>query len=367
MSDPAWPRRKTRSVRFLDLTVSGQDPIRVESMTKTDTRDIEATSGQIERLAQRGCELVRVAVPDEAAGKALKGIVSRSRIPVMADIHFDYRLALEAVRSGVHGLRVNPGNLGEDWKAQEIARAAGDAGLPIRVGVNAGSLARGGGERPARAEELAARMVEAGLREAEVLEKAGLDQILISFKAFDLRVTLLAHRMAAACCDLPFHAGITEAGPAPEGLVRSAAGLGLLVAEGLVDTLRVSLTDEPETEVEAGYSILSSMGLRQRGPILISCPTCGRCETDLKSAARRVRDALRDLDFPITVAVMGCPVNGPGEAKHADVGIAAGRGKAVLFAKGRPIRTVPEPEMVQALLEACRAWHEGEGYADKKG
>ena len=326
----------------------------MESMTKTDTRDVASTVAQIRRLAGRGCEMARVAVPDERAARALKEIVSQSPIPIMADIHFDHRLTLLSMDAGVHGLRINPGNIGGEDKVKAVADKSLEKDIPVRVGVNAGSLAKGGGDRPRKSLRLAEAMVEAGLNEVEILERRGVKEILFSMKAFDVGVTVEGCRLAAKSCPYPFHAGITEAGPAPEGMIRSSAGLGILLAEGLADTIRVSLTDEPEAEVDTAYSLLAAMGLRRRGPVLVSCPTCGRCELDLRPVASAVREGLREIRSPITVAVMGCPVNGPGEAKHADVGVAGGRGKAVLFMKGEVVRSLKEDEMVEALLDACR-------------
>jgi len=354
MTETIWPRRETRLIRFGSLGVGGGQPVRVESMTKTDTRDVEGTSQQIQRLACGGCEMVRVAVPDEKAAEALKQIVARTSVPVMADIHFDHRLALLSMEAGVQGLRINPGNIGGEDQVKAVADKSLEKGIPLRVGVNAGSLAKGGKARPQGGRPLVEAMVEAGLREVEILERRGVKDILFSMKAFDVDVTVEGCRLAAQYCPYPFHAGITEAGPVPEGMIRSAAGLGILLAEGLADTIRISLTDEPEREVETAYALLAAMGIRRRGPVLISCPTCGRCEVDLRPVVEAVREGLREMSSAITVAVMGCPVNGPGEAKHADVGVAGGRGKALLFMKGQVVRSVPEDEMVQALLDACR-------------
>lgn len=354
MKDVSWPRRTTKNVHFGSLGVGGDQPVRVESMTKTDTRDVTKTLSQIQRLEDRGCEMVRVAVPDEQAAHALASIVPGSGIPIMADIHFDHRLALLAMDAGVHGIRINPGNIGSEAKVRSVASKALDKGIPLRVGVNAGSLVKGGKARPEPPGQLARAMVEAGLRQADLLERIGVREILFSMKAFDVRVTVEACRLAAKKCAYPFHAGITEAGPPPEGVVRSAAGLGVLLAEGLADTIRVSLTEVPEVEVDTAYTLLAAMGLRQRGPVLVSCPTCGRCEVDLGAVVREVREGLRAMDAPITVAVMGCPVNGPGEARHADVGVAGGRGKGLLFMKGEVVRSISEDQMAEALLQACR-------------
>jgi (E)-4-hydroxy-3-methylbut-2-enyl-diphosphate synthase len=343
-----FPRRRTRPVSVGGVVVGGGAPVVVQAMTKTDTRDVRATAAQVRRLERAGAEIVRLAVPDRAAAEALREIRQRSRVPLIADIHFDHRLALAALDAGVDGLRLNPGNIGSADKVREVVRAAGKRGVPIRIGVNSGSLekdilARAGGAT-------AAAMVESALRHVRLLEDLDFRLIKISLKASDISRTLEAYRLLAARVDYPFHAGITEAGRLFTGSVKSAAGLALLLAEGLADTLRVSLTAPPEKEVFVAWQILQSMGLRTRGATLVSCPTCGRCEADLMGVAARVEKVVLGLKKPLTVAVMGCTVNGPGEAKEADIGLACGRGGGVIFRKGKVLRKVPASRMADELI-----------------
>jgi (E)-4-hydroxy-3-methylbut-2-enyl-diphosphate synthase len=317
-------------------------------MTDTDTRDIDATAAQIRKLEGHGCEIVRVAVPDREAAAALSAIKQQSRIPLIADIHFDYRLALESLAAGVDGLRINPGNIGSRERVRQVVSAAAERNIPIRIGVNSGSLEKdllrlhGGATAEA--------MVESALRHIRILEDLDFQAIKVSLKASDIPRTLRAYRLLAEEVDYPFHAGITEAGSLLSGSVKSAAGLTLLLAEGLVDTLRVSLTAPPENEVRVAYRILSSLGIRQRGPDIISCPVCGRCEVDISRIADEVEQKLALLTAPIRVAVMGCMVNGPGEAKEADIGVACGRGSAVIFKQGRILRKLKEEEIVDVLV-----------------
>ena len=345
-------RRKTRRIFVGKAAVGGNAPVSVQSMTKTDTRDASATLRQIFSLARAGCEIVRVAVPDAEAAAALTAVCRRSPLPVIADIHFDHRLALAAVRAGAAGLRLNPGNIGAAAKVREVIAACRERKIPIRVGVNAGSLEKGiagkyGGATP-RA------LAESALREVRLIEKEGYREIKISVKAFDIPVTVAAYRLLANKVDYPFHIGITEAGPFLPGTVRSAIGIGALLLEGLGDTIRVSLSAPPEEEVRVGKLILQSLGLRSFGPVLVSCPTCGRCRIDLLPLVREVEEALNSPRFRklagITVAVMGCVVNGPGEAKGADIGIAAGSRSASLFQRGKVVKTVPAARIVKTLL-----------------
>ncbi len=343
-----FPRRKTRSIAVGGVVVGGGAPVVVQSMTKTDTRDVAATSAEIRRLERAGAEIVRLAVPDRAAALALRNIKKRVRVPLIADIHFDHRLALAALAAGVDGLRINPGNIGSREKVREVVRAAGERGVPIRIGVNSGSLekdilARAGGVT-------AAAMVESALRHVRLLEDLDFRLIKISIKASDIPRTLDAYRLLAARVDYPFHAGITEAGRLLAGGVRSAAGLALLLAEGLADTVRVSLTAPPEREVFVAWQILQSMGVRGRGATFVSCPTCGRCEVDLMALAARVEKAVLGLRAPITVAVMGCTVNGPGEAREADIGLACGRGSGVIFRKGKLLRRISGARMADEFI-----------------
>jgi (E)-4-hydroxy-3-methylbut-2-enyl-diphosphate synthase len=320
-------------------------------MTSTDTRDVGATIDQIVRLQEAGCELVRVAVPDQEAARAIAAIKKGIAIPLIADIHFDYRLALASLEGGADALRLNPGNIRRREQVATVAKAAQERGVPIRVGVNAGSLPPGEGGQP-----LAQRMVEAALGQVRLLEDLGFDLIKVSLKAFDVPTTVEAYRLMAEKVTYPFHLGITEAGTPWAGSIRSAVGLGILLYEGLGDTLRVSLTGDPCEEVAVAYEILKALDLRERGPTLISCPSCGRVEIDLVGLARQVEERLRSIDQPVKVAVMGCVVNGPGEAREADVGVAGGKGRGVLFRKGQVVRTLREEELFEALMRELEAF-----------
>ena len=343
-----FPRRKTRQVRIGGVAVGGGAPIVVQSMTKTDTRDIAATVAQIRRLERAGSEIIRLAVPDKTAAAALREIKKKARAPLIADIHFDHRLALAALDAEVDGLRINPGNIGSRAKVRDVVRAAKERGVPIRIGVNSGSLekdilARCGGVT-------AEAMVESALRHIRMLEDLDFRLIKVSLKASDVPRTLQAYRLLAEEVDYPFHAGITEAGLPAAGSVRSSVGLGILLSEGLADTIRVSLTAPPQREMAVAWMILQSMGLRSRGVNLVSCPTCGRCQADVMRIAARVEKAVSGLRSPLTVAVMGCAVNGPGEAKEADIGLACGRGNGVIFRRGKVLRRVSGPRMVDEFI-----------------
>lgn len=345
-------RRKTRRIYVGEVSIGDGAPVRVQSMTKTDTRDVKATVRQIKQLELAGCEIVRVAVPDDAAAKALGEIKRRIKIPLIADIHFNYKLALEAINQGVDGLRINPGNIGAKWKVKEVVNAAKDKKIPIRIGVNAGSLPKDLIEKYGCANSQA--MVEAAERHIEILEELDFHDIKVSLKASDVMRTVEAYRAFSSKYDYPLHVGITETGPVPEGVVKSSIGIGLLLLEGIGDTIRVSLTDSPVVEVNVAYEILRTVGLREFGVEIISCPTCGRCEIDIKKMVKQVKRALKNIREPIKVAVMGCSVNGPGEAREADFGIAGGRGQGIVFAKGKIIKTVKETELVEALIEEIR-------------
>lgn len=347
-----FPRRMTRRIMIGGVAIGGGAPIAVQSMTKTDTRDVRATVAQIGRLERAGCEIVRLAVPDKAAAAALGEIKRRVRVPLIADIHFDHRLALASLEAGVDGLRINPGNIGGVDKVRAVVKAAAERSVPIRIGVNSGSLERGLLEKHGGA--TAAAMVESALRHVRILEDCGFGLIKISLKASDIRRTLEAYRMLAENVDYPFHAGITEAGRLLPGSIKSAAGLALLIAEGLADTIRVSLTAPPEREVAAAWTILGSLGARRRGVDLVCCPTCGRTEMDLSAIAARVEKGVAGIETPMTVAVMGCTVNGPGEAKEADIGLACGRGGGVIFRRGRLVRKVSGKGMVDEFLAEVR-------------
>ncbi|KIH75569.1 4-hydroxy-3-methylbut-2-en-1-yl diphosphate synthase [Geoalkalibacter ferrihydriticus] len=355
-------RHPSRRIHVGGVAVGGGAPVSVQSMTKTDTRDSAATLAQIERLAVAGCEIVRCAVPDEEAAAALGAICANSSLPLIADIHFDHRLALRALDAGVDGLRLNPGNIGARWKVEEVVRACRERAVPIRIGVNGGSLERELLERYGH--PTPAAMVESALGHIRLLEDLGFDAIKVSLKASDIRRTVEAYRLLARQVDYPLHIGITEAGTTWSGTVKSAVGLGVLLYEGLGDTLRVSLTGDPVEEVRVGWEILKSLGLRERGPVFVSCPTCGRCQVDLIAVAEEVERRLHDLPQTLTVAVMGCVVNGPGEAREADVGLAGGKGQALLFRKGEVVRKVAESEMVEALIAEVHALLNEQGRQD---
>jgi (E)-4-hydroxy-3-methylbut-2-enyl-diphosphate synthase len=341
------PRRISKTIKIGNVTIGGGAPIVVQSMTKTDTRKARATIDQIKELEECGCELVRVAVPDEEAARAIVDIKKGISIPLVADIHFDYRLALAALESGADGLRLNPGNIGEPEKVKAVAMAARERGVPIRIGLNAGSLPKI--DNPNL--NIAERMVAAALEQIRLLESLDFDLIKVSLKAFDVPTTIEAYRAIAEKMPYPLHIGITEAGTPRTGVIRSTVGIGTLLWLGIGDTIRVSLTAHPRDEVFAGYEILKSLNLRQRGPVLVSCPTCGRAEADVVKLAEAVEARLQKIDKPIKVAVMGCVVNGPGEAKDADVGIACGKGKGVIFKKGEKVAVVAEKDFLTALMK----------------
>jgi len=343
-----FPRRKTKQIRLGNVPVGGGSAIAIQSMTKTDTRNVQATIQQIKRLETAGCEIVRLAVPDMEAAESLSLIKPNVNIPIVADVHFDHRLALASIQAGAAGLRINPGNIGSRNKVRDVAALAKERHIPIRIGVNAGSLERDLLKKYGEAYPEA--MVESALRHIQILEEMNFDLIKISMKASDVYRTLEASRLLAEKVSYPFHAGITESGGILSGSVKSASGLTLLLREGLVDTVRVSLTADPVQEVRVAYLILSSLGIRQHGPILVSCPVCGRCEVDLTAVAEEAERRLLPIKHNITVAVMGCMVNGPGEAREADIGVACGRGFGVIFRKGRILRKVPESATVDELM-----------------
>ncbi len=346
------PREKTRRIYIGNVPIGGGAPVSVQSMTKTDTRDIKRTVQQIKKLEKAGCEIVRVAVPDMKAAKSLGEIKKRVNIPIVADIHFNYLLALEAIRQGVDALRINPGNIGDSWKVKEVIKAAKDRKIPIRVGVNAGSLPKDILKKYGH--PTAEAMIEAAIRHIEILEENDFQNIKVSLKASNVLKTVEAYRLFSSRYDYPLHVGITETGSSPEGIVKSALGIGLLLLEGIGDTIRVSLTEPPEREVEVAYEILRATGVRAVGPEIISCPTCGRCEINIKKMVKEVKKALRDIKEPISVAVMGCAVNGPGEAKEADFGIAGGKEQGIVFVKGKIVKTVKEKELVFCLIEEIK-------------
>ncbi len=345
-------RKKTRRIYIGNVPIGDGAPVAVQSMTKTDTRNIKATVRQIKQLENAGCEIIRVAVPDMDAAKALGEIKKRIKIPLIADIHFNYRLAVEAIKQGIDGLRINPGNIGAKWKINEVVNTAKDKKIPIRIGVNAGSLPKDLVEKYGYPAPEA--MVEAAERHIEILEELGFYNIKVSLKASDVMTTVEAYRLFSSKHDYPLHIGITETGPVPEGVVKSSIGIGLLLLEGIGDTIRVSLTAPPVKEVHVAYEILRATGLREFGIEIISCPTCGRCEVNILKMVKQVKKALKDIKEPMKVAVMGCSVNGPGEAKQADFGIAGGRGQGVVFAKGRIVKTVKENDLVSSLIKEIK-------------
>jgi (E)-4-hydroxy-3-methylbut-2-enyl-diphosphate synthase len=345
-------RRVSKQIMVGDVKVGGDAPVVVQSMCSTDTSDVKTTVRQIHELAELGCEIVRVAVPDKEAAAVLPEIVAQTPVPLIADIHFDYRWALAAIRSGFQGLRLNPGNIRDTEKVKTVIREAKERGIPIRVGVNAGSLppirALADGELPPSTVE---RMVDAAMWEIGLIEEMDYDNIKLSMKAFDVPTMVEAYRRIAQMIPYPLHLGVTEAGTPRAGSVRSAIGIGVLLAEGIGDTIRVSLAADPKEEIPVCWDILTSLNLRRHGPTLVACPTCGRIEIELIPLANKVEEYFTKLGAEITVAVMGCVVNGPGEARQADIGIAGGKGRGVIFRKGEVIRTVNEEMFFDALVE----------------
>ena len=350
---PLSPRRSTRQIMVGNVPVGGDAPISVQSMTKTDTRDVEATVAQIYEYAAAGCEIVRVSVPTKKAGEVFHEIAARSPIPVVADIHFDYRLALVAADGGAACLRINPGNIGGQDRVRAVVDKAGAKGIPIRIGVNAGSLEKDLLESFGSATPEA--MVESALRQLAMLEKEGLRNTKISLKASDVVRTVQAYRLLAKQVDYPFHLGITEAGTPWGATIRSSIGLGILLGEGLGDTVRVSLTGSGNEECKIGHEMLRAMSLRSGGFHMVSCPSCGRVQIDLNRVAHEIEAGLREINHEnITYAVMGCVVNGPGEARDADLGVAGGAGEGLIYHKGVLIRKVKEADLVPAFLEEAR-------------
>ena len=350
-------RRISKQIQIGNVKIGGGAPVVVQSMTNTDTRDVASTIQQIKELEEYDCEIIRVAVPDMEAAQALKKIKKGIKIPLIADIHFDYRLALAALEAGVDGFRLNPGNIGDHEQIKKVVLAAKERGVPIRIGVNAGSLPERNYLLDSRVKpendkgvNVANRMVDAALEQVELLESLDFDLIKVSLKAFDVPTTIAAYKAIASKIPYPLHIGITESGTPHTGVIRSSIGIGTLLYLGIGDTIRVSLTAHPREEVIAGYEILKSLSLRQHGPILVSCPTCGRTEVDIIKLAQQVETELHKIKKPIKVAVMGCVVNGPGEAKYADVGIACGKGRGILFRNGEKIGVIEEKDFVQALM-----------------
>lgn len=356
-------RRSTRQIHIGKVAIGGGAPISVQSMTNTKTTDTEATVAQIRALQAAGCDIVRLAVPDMEAAKNLGNILRQVTVPLVADIHFDYKLALEAIHQGIHALRLNPGNIGGEERVRAVVEAAKEAGIPIRIGVNAGSLDKKilkkyGGVTPEA-------LVESAMEHVRILEALDFHDMKISLKAHDVPLTIAAYRLMSQTVDYPLHLGITEAGTVNTGIIKSAVGIGALLAEGIGDTFRISLTGDPVVEVRVANEILKSLGLKEYGPTLVACPTCGRTSIDLPAIAAQVEEKLRDIEEPIEVAVMGCVVNGPGEARGADVGIAGGNGEGLIFRKGEIVRKVPEADLVNELFQEIDQILEERKYASK--
>ncbi len=340
-------RRISKQIKIGNVKIGGDAPISVQSMTNTDTRDVKSTLKQIYNLAENGCEIVRLAILNPQAADAVKEIKSKSPVPLVADIHFDYRLAIKCIENGIDALRINPGNIGKEENIKKVVSLAKTNNIPIRIGINAGSLEK---DIEQMQISLSEKMVMSALRHIKILEDNDFDKIKVSLKSSDVMTTVEAYRQIAGKIEYPLHLGITEAGTYAGGIIKSAVGLGILLAEGIGDTIRVSLTDSPVEEVKAGYMILKALGVRQKGVNFISCPTCGRTQIDLISLAKKVENRLTNIDKPITVAVMGCAVNGPGEAKHADYGIAGGIKEGYIFKKGEIIKRVPEENLVDEFI-----------------
>jgi (E)-4-hydroxy-3-methylbut-2-enyl-diphosphate synthase len=363
-------RKRTRQIYVGNVPIGGGAPIVVQSMTNTFTADVDSTVSQIVRLQDAGCELVRVAVPDEASAGAIAAIKQKIAIPLIADIHFSYRLAIAAARAGADALRINPGNIGGKAKIKAVIDCAGDHGISIRVGVNSGSIEK---ELLKKYQApTAAAMVESALRHLDMIGSFGFDNMKVSLKASDVGRTIEAYRLFSLKSDFPVHVGVTEAGGLFPGLVKSAIGIGMLLAEGIGDTIRVSLTRDPVEEVRAAFEILKALNIRQRGPDIISCPTCGRCNIDLFHIVDEVERATINHVAPIKIAIMGCVVNGPGEAKEADIGIAGGDGRGVLFKRGEVVKTFAQDKLVDVLLTEIAAYEKryiekAESWKDQNG
>ena len=341
-------RRLSKQIQIGNVKIGGDAPVSVQSMCNTDTRDVKATVNQIKDLENAGCEIIRLAVLNKDAAAAIKDIKQQVKIPVIADIHFDYRLAIQCIENGIDALRLNPGNIGRDENVKKVVALAKTNNVPIRIGINAGSLEK---ELAALDIPLHEKMVKSAMRHIKILEDNNFDKIKISLKSSSVPTTIEAYRMIAQMVDYPLHLGVTESGTLKGGLIKSSVGLGTLLSEGIGDTIRVSLTENPVEEIHAGFGILKSLELRQKGINFVSCPTCGRCQIDLISLAKKVEDALKNIDKPLTVAVMGCPVNGPGEAKHADYGVAGAIKEGYIFKKGEIIKRVPEENLLEELLQ----------------
>lgn len=344
-------RRKSKQISIGDVKIGGDAPISVQSMCNTDTRDIKATMTQINALTDEGCELIRLAILNKDAALAVKELVKLSKVPLIADIHFDYRLAIECINNGIAALRLNPGNIGNIENIKKVVSLAKQQQIPIRIGINAGSLEK---EFQDLDISLAQKMVKSAQKHIKILEDLDFDLIKVSLKSSDVLTTIEAYKLIADEITYPLHLGVTEAGTLKTGLIKSSVGLGSLLSLGIGDTIRVSLTENPTEEVYAGFEILKSLGLRQKGVNFVSCPTCGRCQIDLINLAKQIEEKFKNFDKPITIATMGCPVNGPGEAKHADFGVAGAIGEGYIFKKGEIIARVPENEIIQKLEEIIK-------------
>jgi len=350
-------RRNSKQIRIGNVKIGGGAPISVQTMCNTDTRDIEATLRQIKEFEDAGCEIARLAVLNKDAADAIKELVKHTTIPLVADIHFDYRLAIQCIENGIHALRINPGNIGKREHTEKVINLAKINKVPIRIGINAGSL-----EKELKLREdmtLAEKMVESAMRHILILEDLDFDMMKISLKSSDVMTTIDAYKLIAERVDYPLHVGVTEAGTLKGGLIKSSVGIGSLLSQGIGDTIRVSLTENPVEEVYAGWGILKSLGLRTKGVNFVSCPTCGRTQIDLIGLAKRVEERFKDVDLPITIATMGCPVNGPGEASHADFGIAGAIGEGYIFKKGEILKRVPESDLLSELETVIKADYPG--------
>jgi len=341
-------RKNTRQIRVGDVPIGGDSPVVVQSMTNTDTRDVDATVDQISRLANVGCEIIRVAVLDMDAARSIRAIRDHITIPLIADIHFDHRLAIASVENGAHGIRINPGNIGGQDKLVKVVAAARQHVVPIRVGVNSGSVEKDILKKHGHPTPEA--LVESALRNVALLENLDFQEIKISLKSSDVLTTIAAYRELSSRCDYPLHLGVTEAGGLIAGTVKSSVALGILLHEGIGDTLRISLTRDPEEEIKVAYELLRSLHIRERGPELISCPTCGRCQINLFNLASEVESHIQTMTAPLKIAVMGCVVNGPGEAREADIGLAGGHGVGIIFKKGKLYKKVPEKDLLSVFL-----------------
>ncbi|MBX3044644.1 MAG: flavodoxin-dependent (E)-4-hydroxy-3-methylbut-2-enyl-diphosphate synthase [Candidatus Kapabacteria bacterium] len=349
-----YPRRKSRQVMIGGIPIGGGAPVSVQTMSKTKTSDIEATVAQIKRCEEAGVDIVRVTVNNKEASEAIGEIVRRVNVPIVADIHFNYMFALKAIEAGVAKVRINPGNIGKVERIQKVLSAAKERNIPIRIGVNSGSLEKEILDK--HGYPTAEALFESAMKHVQISQEFGFEDLIISVKSTSVPLMIEAYRLIAERTDFPLHLGVTEAGRIRVGTIKSAVGIGTLLAEGIGDTIRVSLTDEPEREVEVGKEILRTLGYAQRNVEIISCPTCGRLDVDLFKITEQIEDAVKDIKKPMTVSILGCAVNGPGEAREADLGVAAAKGKGLLFRKGVPLRYVPEEDIVTELLKEIHAF-----------